>query len=117
MHSSKMILLSSREMYLECSNSLSMTILENSSVETLNASRRCLDALTNAPVLDQLDPIKLYVIEADASDFAISYTLREMGNDKKSYHIIFVGCKLRGAELNYLTYEKELLAIKKALVK
>ena len=44
-HSSKMILLSSREMNLECSNSVSMTIRENSSAETWNESRCCLALL------------------------------------------------------------------------
>ena len=75
------------------------------------------DALMNTPVLHQLDPMKSYMIETDASNFAIGYTLIQVGDDGKSHPVAFDGRKLRGAELNYPMHEKELLAIKEALVK
>jgi hypothetical protein len=81
------------------------------------AFQRLKDALTNAPVLHQPDPTKPYTIETDASDFAIGYALMQQGDDGLMHPVAFDGRKLRGAELNYPTHEKELLAIKEALVK
>ena len=81
------------------------------------AFQRLKDALTNAPVLHQPDPTKPYTIETDASDFTIGYALMQPGDDGLMHPVAFDGRKLRGAELNYPTHEKELLAIKEALVK
>ena len=81
------------------------------------AFERLKQALTNAPLLHQPDPTKPYTIETDASDFAIGYALMQQGDDELMHPIAFDGRKLRGAELKYPTHEKELLAIKEALVK
>ena len=75
------------------------------------------DALTNAPVLHQPDSMKPYTIETDASDFAVGYALMQEGDDGLMHPIAFDGRKLHGVELNYPTHEKELLAIKDALIK
>jgi len=72
-------------------------------------------ALTNAPVLNQPDPTKRYIIETDASDFAVGYVLAQEGEDGKLHPVAFDGRKLKGPELRYPTHEKELLAIKEAL--
>ena len=69
------------------------------------------EAITSAPVLIQPDENKPYTIETDASDFGYSMTLYQ----KKLHPIMFDGKKLQVSELNYLTYEKELLVIKRAL--
>ena len=81
------------------------------------AFERLKQALTNAPVLQQPDPMKPYTIETDASDFAIGYVLMQQGDDGLMHPVAFDGRKLRGAELRYPTHEKELLAIKEAVVK
>ena len=41
----------------------------------------------------------------------------QTGDDEAMHPVAFDGRELRGAELNYPTHEKELLAIKEALVK
>jgi len=81
------------------------------------AFERLKQALTNAPVLHQPDPTKPYTIETDASDFALGYELMQEGDDGLMHPVAYDGRKLRGAELNYPTHEKELLAIKEALTK
>ena len=81
------------------------------------AFERLKEALTNAPVLQQPDPSKPYTIETDASDFAIGFVLLQIGEDGLMHPVAFDGRKLRGAELRYPTHEKELLAIKEALLK
>src|SRR5271169_1506102 len=75
------------------------------------------NSLTNAPVLHQPDPKKPYIIETDASDFAVGYALMQVGNDGKVHPIAYDGAKLNEAELKYPIHEKELLTIKKALHK
>ena len=79
------------------------------------AFERLKKALTNAPVLNQPDPTKRYIIETDASDFAVGYVLAQEGEDGKLHPVAFDGRKLKGPELRYPTHEKELLAIKEAL--
>ena len=81
------------------------------------AFERLKDALTNAPVLQQSDPSKSYTIETNASDFAIRFILLQIGEDGLMHPVTFDGRKLQGAELRYPTPEKELLAIKEALLK
>ena len=81
------------------------------------AFERLKEALTNAPVLQQPDPSKPYTIETDASDFAIGFDLLQIGEDGLMHPLAFDGRKLREAELRYPTHEKELLAIKEALLK
>ena len=70
------------------------------------------DALPDAPVLAQPDPLKPYVIETDASDFAIGYSLLQKGDDGLLHPIAYEGAKLSDTELKYPVHEKELLAVK-----
>jgi hypothetical protein len=77
---------------------------------------RLKQALTSAPVLQQVDENKLCTIETDASDYAVGAALYQEGDDGKLHPVAFDGRKLRGAELRYPTHEKELLAIKNALI-
>jgi hypothetical protein len=81
------------------------------------AFNRLKDALSNAPVLAQPDPSKPYIIETDASDFAIGYALMQKGDDDQIHPIAYEGSKLSNAELKYPVHEKELLAVKRALEK
>ena len=74
-------------------------------------------AVTTAPVLINPDPNKPFTIETDSSDFGNGMALLQEGADGKMHPVAFDGRKLHGAELNYPTHEKELLAIKDALTK
>lgn len=71
--------------------------------------------LTSKPVLIQVDNNKPFLIETDASDFAIGYACYQEDEQGVKHPVSFNGRKLQGAELNYPVHEKELLAIKEAL--
>jgi hypothetical protein len=72
-------------------------------------------ALLNKPVLTQPDFLRPFVIETDASEWAIGCSLLQLGVDGKLHPVAFDRQKLQGAELNYAVQEKELLTIKHAL--
>jgi hypothetical protein len=55
----------------------------------------------------QPDPIKLYIIEIDSSDFANGMTLYQQDDDGKLHPAPFDGFKLYGAELRYTMHEKD----------
>ena len=68
------------------------------------------EALCNEPVLMAPDMTKEFIVTTDASDFALGAILgqREIGKD----HACIYGSRcLRGPELRYSTYDRELLAI------
>ena len=79
------------------------------------AFRRLKRLITTAPVLIQPDLTKPFVIETDASEWAIGMVLNQADENGKLHPVTFDGRKLSGAELNYPVQEKELLAIKEAL--
>ncbi|TMC16709.1 MAG: DDE-type integrase/transposase/recombinase, partial [Chloroflexi bacterium] len=81
------------------------------------AFERLKNAITTAPVLVQPDSMKPYTIETDSSDVGNGMALYQQGEDGKLHPIAYDGRKLQGPELRYPTHEKELLAIKDALVK
>jgi hypothetical protein len=72
-------------------------------------------ALYSEPVLTQPDWRCPFVIETDASEWAIRCALLEIGLDGALHPVAFDGRKLQGAELNYAVQEKELLAIRHAV--
>ena len=80
-----------------------------------SAFRKLKDLLVCAPVLIQPDQTKPFVIETDASEWAIGMVLLQSDANGKLHPVAFDGRKLQGAELNYPVHEKELLAIKEAL--
>ena len=64
-------------------------------------------------VLHNPDPTKPYVVEADASNFAIGATILQEFED--GWHLVaYMSRRMTKAERNYVTYEQELLAIKEA---
>ncbi|KAJ5082230.1 hypothetical protein N7532_011273 [Penicillium argentinense] len=79
------------------------------------AFRNLKEAMVTAPVLMQPDRLKPFIIETDASEWAIGFVLYQEGEDQKLHPVAFDGRKLSTAELNYPVHEKELLAIKEAL--
>ena len=68
-------------------------------------------AFTLAPILMDADQSKPFIIEADASDFALGSILSQRTDDGKLHPVAFHSRKFEGAEINYEIHDKELLAI------
>jgi hypothetical protein len=66
----------------------------------------------DAPVLRFPDFAKPFVVETDASDFALGAVLSQDDSTGLRYPIAFHSRKLDSAEINYDIHDKELLAIK-----
>ena len=71
--------------------------------------------LTETSILLQIDLIKSFMIETNASNFAIDAWLLQMSDDDKLHPVAFHSRKLHPTEKNYSIHEKELLTIKEAL--
>ena len=72
-------------------------------------------AFTTAPVLAFYDYTKKTVVETDASDWASGGVLYQTNEDGKLKPVAFFSAKHSAPECNYEIYDKELLAIIKAL--
>ena len=70
---------------------------------------------TESPVLAMPDLGKQFVLECDASDFASGAILSQLGEDGKMHPVAYYSKSLNDAERNYEIYDKELLAIIRAL--
>jgi hypothetical protein len=68
-------------------------------------------AFTFAPILIHPDPAKPFIVETDASDFALGAILSQFGINVLLHPVVFYSRKLTSAEINYQVYDKELLAI------
>jgi len=68
-------------------------------------------AFTFAPILIHPDPTKPFIVETDASNFALGIILSQFGIDGLLHLVAFYSRKLTSAEINYQVYDKELLAI------
>ena len=73
-------------------------------------------ALTSAPVLQLVNPQKPFTIETDASDFAIGSCLLQRAEDGTLHPVAYESRKLSDPQTRYPVHEKELLAIKQALL-
>ncbi|KAF8761891.1 hypothetical protein RHS01_00317 [Rhizoctonia solani] len=69
------------------------------------------DAITNAPVLCHANPTKPYFLETDASGAALGSILSQQQEDGRLHPLGFLSESFKGAEQNYDTHDKELLAI------
>ena len=69
---------------------------------------------TSAPILRHADCTKPFIVETDASNFAIGAILSQEF-DGKTHPIAFLSKSLNSAQKNYPIYDKELLAIITAL--
>ncbi|KAF8676364.1 hypothetical protein RHS04_06533 [Rhizoctonia solani] len=69
------------------------------------------DAITNAPVLFHANPSKPYFLETDASGAALGSILSQWQEDGCLHPLGFLLESFKGAEQNYDTHHKELLAI------
>ena len=72
--------------------------------------------LTSAPLLQYLDPQKLYQLETDASDLAIRAMLRILTSDRYK-PVAYKSQMLSKSEQNYPIHNKELFVIVHALKK
>ena len=84
--------------------------------ECLKAFHILKKALVSAPIIQPPDWSLPFEIMCDASDFAIGAVLGQT-KDKKHHAIVYASKMLTGAQLNYATTEKELLAIVFAIEK
>ncbi|KAF8718573.1 hypothetical protein RHS02_09172, partial [Rhizoctonia solani] len=69
------------------------------------------NAITAAPVLCHADPSKPYFLETDASGAALGSILSQQQEDGRLHPLGFLSESFKGAEQNYDTHNKELLAI------
>ncbi|KAF8748203.1 hypothetical protein RHS01_10971 [Rhizoctonia solani] len=69
------------------------------------------EAITNALVLCHTDPTKPYFLETDASGAALGSILSQCQEDGRLHPLGFLSKSFKGAEQNYNTHNKELLAI------
>lgn len=72
-------------------------------------------AFVSPPVLIMPDMAKPFVLETDASDYAVGAVLLQLGGDDMLHPVAFFSQKHLPAERNYPVHDKELLAIIKAL--
>ncbi|CCO37731.1 Retrotransposable element Tf2 155 kDa protein type 2 [Rhizoctonia solani AG-1 IB] len=68
-------------------------------------------AITEAPVLAHANLDKAYFLETDASGAALGSILSQQQSDGRLHSIRFLSESFKGAEVNYNTHDKELLAI------
>ncbi|CEL57200.1 Retrotransposable element Tf2 155 kDa protein type 2 OS=Schizosaccharomyces pombe (strain 972 / ATCC 24843) GN=Tf2-7 PE=4 SV=1 [Rhizoctonia solani AG-1 IB] len=68
-------------------------------------------AIINAPVIVHADPSKPYFLETDASGAALGSVLSQRQEDGRLHPIGYLSESFKGAEQNYDTHDKELLAI------
>ena len=90
-------------------------MLGNTEHEAFQAVR---ESLLHAPILALPDPDRpFFSVVCDASDFAIGSALLQTDVDGRERVIAFESRQLKAAEKNYPIHDKELLAMKYALVK
>ena len=77
--------------------------------ECLDAFHTLKKALISAPIIQPPDWVLPFEIMCDASDYAVGAVLGQT-KDKKHHAIAYASKMLTGAQLNYATIEKELLA-------
>jgi hypothetical protein len=78
--------------------------------ECVNAFHTLKKALISAPIIQPPDWSLPFEIICDASDYAVGVVLSQT-KDKKHHAIAYASKTLIGAQLNYATTEKELLAV------
>jgi hypothetical protein len=79
--------------------------------EAQRAFLRLKDAFSKAPLLVHFNPVLPITLECDASIVALSGILSQTQTDTHRHPIAFYSRKLIPAEVNYGTFDQELLAI------
>ena len=83
--------------------------------QALAAFKKLKKAFTTAPVLAQFHPERETVVETDASGWVTAATLSQYQDDGTLHPCAFYSRKMAPAECNYEIYDKEMLAIIRAL--
>jgi hypothetical protein len=65
----------------------------------------------SAPVLHHLDPERNIVVETDTSDLIVTGILSQYDNEGILHLVAYFSRKHLPADINYVIYDKELLAI------
>ncbi|GMF57314.1 unnamed protein product [Phytophthora fragariaefolia] len=86
-------------------------------LEAQQAFEAIKNSLQSAPILALLGEDRPFSVVCDASDFAIGCALLQADAEGREKVVSFQSRKLKAAEKNYPVHEKELLAMKYALVK
>ena len=79
-----------------------------------NAFLELKNRLTSSPILLHPDTQKPFIVECDASNYAIGSILSQKDENGKLHPVAYYSRSLSNTELNYSITEKELLAIKSA---
>ena len=79
-----------------------------------NAFESLKSAISSAPVLAHTNPQAPFLVETDASDFALGCVLSQLDPDGNPRPCAYYSRSLSPAERNYSVFDKELLAIKTA---
>lgn len=79
--------------------------------EFLNCFKECKQLLVTDPVLKYPDFSRKFILETDASDFALGAVLSQKFEDGKEHPIAYASRTLSDTECRYSATEKELLAI------
>ena len=79
--------------------------------ETESSFQKIKQSFTTAPILIHPDNSKPFVVETDASDFALGAVLSQYDAGNELKPVAFYSRQLLPAERNYEIYDKELLAI------
>jgi transposase InsO family protein/predicted aspartyl protease len=69
------------------------------------------ERLTQAPVMAHPDHDRQFILHTDASGFAVSGVLSQKQDDGKVRPVAYLSKKMDKAEINYSTFDQELLAI------
>jgi hypothetical protein len=97
---------------------LTALLKKGAAFEWSEAAQEAFDAvkalLTSAPVLVPPDPNLPFVLECDASAFAVGAVLSQ-GEGTLKRAVAFLSMKLNSAQRNYLMHDKELLSVIHAL--
>ena len=75
------------------------------------------DVLSSAPVLQHVDWEKPFVLQTDASDYAIGASLMQKNKDGELRPVSYYSKKLSGPQLNWSTTAKELYSVMAAIAK
>ena len=84
--------------------------------EAEDAFNKLKEAMVSPPVLRYPDHDKQFVVECDASNYAIGGVLSQQDENGELHPVYYYSKKLNKAEINYSITEKELLSIKTAFV-
>jgi RNase H-like domain found in reverse transcriptase/Reverse transcriptase (RNA-dependent DNA polymerase)/Integrase zinc binding domain/Integrase core domain/Zinc knuckle/Aspartyl protease len=71
--------------------------------------------LSTAPVLAMPDFTKEFTLSTDASGYAVGAVLEQMGEDDELHPVAYYSARLADAETRYSAYEREALALVKAV--